>query len=95
MGRIYFKEQKESKFTRWCEEHGADYCEDGRGVWKMPKKVGEVRCAVRLNKDGNINIGEVDEGCDNFYCDSRGIRYFKEEIRWLIIILGILITYKK
>jgi len=82
--REYFKQQsdtKKSKFKLWCEDKGADYFENSCGVWKMPKKEGDSKAAIKVDDDMLFNIGKIDESCDNF--ETHYGRYYKEEALWI------------
>lgn len=84
MTREYFKKQpdtKGSKFKEFCKARGADYFEDNYGVWKMSKKCGSKRAAFKIDDKMFIEMGIIDESCDNF--EEWSGRYYKEEVLWI------------
>jgi len=87
MARIYFKKdpnQKQKKFMDACKKAGADYFEDECAVWKMPTKVGKVRCAIEITKDGKFCMGKIRESCDNFESIESDDKHFSSEAEWII-----------
>ena len=94
--RIDFKKHKiqRSKFFKFCEQNGADYFEDESGVWIIPKKYGSYLMAIKLDEDGQISFGKIeDESCMNFdqsTCDFVSI----EEQDWIIKTLTLFKKYK-
>lgn len=72
MERIYLKQkQKQNKLMEIGKELGADYIEDNRIVFKIPKKYGSQLLALAICKRKGDNSyyvlnGIIDEDCDNF-----------------------------
>ena len=94
--RIDFKKQKirKSKFCKFCEDNSADYFETDEeyGVWIIPKKYGSFLCAIKLKKDGRIDLGMIRESCMNFENDCTDFR--KEEQDWIVKIFALFKKYK-
>ncbi len=100
--RIEFKKTKtkKSKFYRFCETNGADYFEtDGYGIWIKPEFSKDsdgsqcsIRSTIKLMKNGNIDIGSIDESCLNFKATTN--YRTKETQTWIIEILTLFQKYK-
>jgi len=98
--RKYFKKapskkeaerQKEiERFQDFLEGNACDYFEkeddEYYGVFKMPEKH-DTRAAVKLEINGTVTFGCIDEDCDNFRDTDSG--YFPKEIVWLQDTLGV------
>lgn len=81
----YFKKQpdtKENKFKKFCKDKGADYFEDGYGVWKMPKKNinGDI-IAIKITEGELVSFGDINKSCDNF--EQHNGNWHKHSILWI------------
>jgi hypothetical protein len=77
------RDNKEQKFIDLVKELGADYYENDKAVWVMPKKYGDYRMAFALRrKDNKMVTGYVYEDCLNFY-EKSDHRLWPEEIIWV------------
>ena len=87
--RIEFKKPKikEDKFIKFLKSNGADYYEDEKGIFIIPKKQGKYRTAIQLRKDEFITFGCMDESCNNFVADNDKKLYYPQEQGWIIGIL--------
>ena len=91
--RIEFKKaDRQSKFTKFCKENGADYFEDDCGIWIIPKKYGDSFASIRLDEDGDFQFGTINEYCNNF--EDYGGFFLNEESDWIIETLKIIKKWK-
>jgi len=91
--RIEFKKRNlATKFTKFCEDNGADYFEDDGGIWIIPKKYDDKLLAIRLEDNGRFSFGYIIEECNNFEQDNDTDTYCPEEIDF---ITKTLLTFKK
>ena len=72
----------------FCEKKGADYFENGYGIWIIPKKYGDTFAGIRLHEDKTVQIGIVDEDCMNF--EEYSGWFYAEEMEWFGKIATIL-----
>jgi len=98
--RVYFKKKSnKSKFMELCEKLGADYYENGFGIFKCDYSMDEgYRMAIRITEDGDIELGITNPSCDNFESGTecnRDLIFDKKESKWLLKTLKKILAPKK
>ncbi len=94
MSRTYFKKtMNKGNLFEFCKKNGANYIEDGLGIWIVPKKYGDYRIAIALAEDGLISFGEINESCENFEGTRTCGDIYRGEQKWIIEVLTRLQKY--
>jgi hypothetical protein len=91
--REYFKGLIKDKLYRFAKENGADYIEENKAIWKIPKQYGTIKIAVCLDNEGEIYLGTINPNCDNFELGTNEV-LFVEELKWIGDMSKILSKWK-